>query len=171
MYMLGIILFAYFPYKLSDINFRKTVKSVYVAMSLFVIAALSVIVFNKSEKINFPYQKFAQDMSYAWKLHTDKPLKYVGGEIWYIANLSIFAEEQPKTVPSMRPELAPWFDKEDILKSGALVVFPNKNSYMNLKSIYPNMSEPSEYKLEFKNRIGKLKTKTIYWKLYGVQNQ
>ena len=163
LYMLGIVLFAYFPYKLSDINFRKTVKSVYVAMTLFVVAALSVIIFNKSEKINFPYQKFAQDMSYAWKLHTDKPLKYVGGEIWYIANLSIFAEAQPKPVAGMKPENTPWFDKNDILSSGALVVFPNKNSYMNLKSIYPNMSEPSEYKLEFKNRIGKLKTKTIYY--------
>ena len=163
MYMLGIVLFAYFPYKLSEVNFRKTVKSVYVAMSLFAVAALSVIIFNKSEKINFPYQKFAQDMSYAWKLHTDKPLKYVGGEIWYVANLSIFADAQPKPVPAMRPELTPWFDKNDILSSGALVVFPSKSSYMNLKQSNTNMSEPSEYKLEFKNRIGKLKTKIIYY--------
>lgn len=163
MYMLGIVLLSYYPFKLSDSLFKKMRKSVYVAMGLFAVAATSVILFNKSEKINFPYEKFAEDMTYAWSLHTKAPLEYAGGEIWYIANLSIYAPSHPKPVAGMKPEHSPWFDANDIMQKGALVIFPDKNAYLQVKEKYKNMSEPSEYKLEFKNRIGKLKSKVIYY--------
>ncbi len=87
----------------------------------------------------------------------------MGGEIWYAANLSLYAEGNPKPVPGMKPEYSPWFDKKDILSSGALVIYPDRSSYEALRNIYHNMSEASEYKLEFKNRIGKLKSRTIYY--------
>ncbi len=163
LYMLGILLFAFYPFVLNDRLFKRMVKSVYVVMFLLASAAVTIIFCNKSEKINFPQGKFAEDMAYAWKLHTDKPLKYVGGEIWYAANLSLYAEGNPKPVPGMKPEYSPWFDKKDILSSGALVIYPDRSSYEALRNIYHNMSEASEYKLEFKNRIGKLKSRTIYY--------
>lgn len=163
LYMLGIMLFAFYPFALNDKLFKRFVKSVYVVMFLLASAAIAVIFCNKSEKINFPNEKFAEDMAYVWKLHTDRPLKYVGGEIWYAANVSLYAAGNPKPLPGIKPEYSPWFDKKDILSSGALVICPDKGAYEALRNIYHNMSEAGEYKLEFKNRIGKLKSRTIYY--------
>lgn len=163
LYMLGILLFAFYPFVMNEKIFKRMVKSVYLVMALLAVAATAIIFCNKSEKINFPNQKFAEDMAYAWKLHTDKPFKYVGGEIWYAGNVSIYADGNPKPVAGMKPEHSPWFDKEDILNSGALVIYPEKGAYEALRHVYQNMSEPSEYKLEFKNRIGKVKSRTIYY--------
>ncbi len=163
LYMLGIMLFAFYPFVVNEKVFKRMVKAIYTVMFLLAAAATTIIFCDKSEKINFPNEKFADDMSYAWRLHTDKPFKYVGGEIWYAANVSVYAKENPRPVAGMKPEHSPWFDKEDILSSGALVIYPNRESFAALRQVYPNVSEVSEYKLEFKNRIGKVKSRTIYY--------
>lgn len=163
LYMLGILLFVYFPFKLSEKLYHQLKKSAYILMVLFSIAALSVIIFNRSEKINFQGPEFAQNMIDIWKKRTNTDLAYAGGEIWYIANVSLYGKDNPKPVAEMKPEHNPWFSEQDIMEKGVLVIFPDKTQILNLREKYKNMSLPYEYKLEFKNRAGKLKEKTIYY--------
>lgn len=163
LYLLGILLFAFFPFKLTEVIYAKMKKSVYMLMILGATVALAIIFFNPSEKINFQSKAFAKDMSDVWKQHSGSDLDYVGGEIWYAANVSIYAPENPKPVAEMHPKYSPWFDEKDILCKGALVIFPHKKDYEKCRSNFKNISEPYEYKLEFSNRIGKLKHKTIYY--------
>lgn len=163
LYLLGIMLFVFFPFKLTVPLFAKMKKSVYVVMFLFAAAALTIIFVDKSEKINFPGKTFAAEMTGKWQQRFGSLPQYVGGEIWYAANISVYGEGNPKPVAAMRPEHNPWFDEADIYRKGALVIFPDKAVYEACRSQHPGMSEPYEYKLEIKNRIGKVKRKTIYY--------
>lgn len=163
LYMLGIMLFAFYPFKLSDVIYKKMIRSVYVVMFLLAAAEMIVIFANKSEKINFDGQNFAQDMGEIWKKYTKTDIQYVGGDIWYISNVSLYGQTNPKPIAEMVTEHNPWFNQEDIEKKGALVIFPDRFQFKKLREKYKNMSLPFEYKLEFKNRIGKVKKKTIYY--------
>lgn len=163
LYLLGIMLFVFYPFKLNAQLYAKMKKSVYVVMVLFAAAALAIIFFNKSEKINFPGRDFAAEMTNIWKQRYHRNLDYVGGEIWYAANVSVYGEGNAKPVAAMRPEHNPWFDEQDIYQKGALVIFPDKTVYEQCRAIYPNLSEPTEYKLEIKNRLGKIKNRTVYY--------
>lgn len=163
LYLLGILLFTFYPFKLSDALYKKMIRSVYVVMFLLAAADMSIIMFNKSEKINFDGPAFANDMSEAWKKYTKTDLKYVGGEIWYISNVSLYGKGNPKPVAEMIPEHNPWLDQKDIKEKGVLVIFPDRYGFQKLREKYKNMSLPFEYKLEFKNCLGKVKKKTIYY--------
>lgn len=163
LYLLGIMLFVFYPFKLTARLYAKMKKSVYVVMFLFAAAALTIIFVNKSEKVNFPGREFAAEMTGLWKQRYGSNPEYVGGEIWYAANVSVYGEGNPKPVAAMRPEHNPWFDKEDIYQKGALVIFPDKSVYEACRRENPNLSAPHEYKLEFKNRIGKVKRRTVYY--------
>lgn len=162
LYLLGVILFAICPFKLTDALYAKMKKYVYIAMFLFASAALAVIFLNKGEKFNFDGKGFAAEMSEIWQKHTGAPLEYVGGEIWYVANVSVYGERNPKPIAMMKPKYNPWFDEQDILRKGALVIFPDKRSHESVRKEFSGMSAPEEYKLEFRNRLGKIKQKTIY---------
>lgn len=163
LYMLSILLFAFYPFKLNDKVFRRMRKMVYIVMFLFGAAAITIIFCDKSEKINFPNQQFANDMSQTWAKHNKSEFKYVWGEIWYIANVSLYAKENPKPVAGIELEHSPWLDADDVVKSGALVIYLELEKFERLRLIYKNLQGPYEYKLEIKNRIGKVKNKTIYY--------
>lgn len=163
MYMLGILLFVYYPFRLTERLYKKAVRSVYVVMGLLAVAATAIIVFDRSEKINFPGAVFAEKMSEIWKKHTGSDLAYAGGEIWYVSNVALYGESNPKPVAEMKPEHNPWFSAQDIMQKGALVIFPDRSRILELRKIYKNMSLPYEYKLEIKNKAGKVKKKTIYY--------
>lgn len=163
LYMLGILLFVYFPFELNGKIAAKMRRNVYVVMALLASAALAIIFFNKSEKINFPNQNFAEDMTRLWHERYGRKMEYAGGEIWYIANVSLYGADQPKPMAGLRPEINPWFDAKDFAAKGALVIFNDARSYDNMRGRYPDLSPRQEYPLEFKNRIGKVKKKTVYY--------
>lgn len=163
LYMLGILLFVYFPFKLNDTLAAQMRRNVYVAMFLLAAAALAIIFFNKSEKINFPNKEFAADMTRLWNERYAQKMAYAGGEIWYIANVSLYGEDHAKPMAGLRPEINPWFDAGDFAEKGALVIFNDAGAYDNMRKRYSNLSPRQEYLLEFKNRIGKVKKKTIYY--------
>ncbi len=163
LYMLGIALFIFFPFKLTEEISAKMRRNVYIVMALLATAALAVIVFNKSEKINFPNDAFAAEMTSFWDARYPEKMEYVGGEIWYIANVSLYGKDHAKPIAGLRPEINPWFDEADFIKEGALVIFNDVRSYDNMRQRYVYLSPRQEYLLEFKNRIGKVKKKTIYY--------
>ena len=88
---------------------------------------------------------------------------YAGGEIWYVSNVALYGESNPKPVAEMKPEHNPWLSAQDIMQKGALVIFPDRSRILELRKIYKNMSLPYEYKLEITNKAGKVKKKTIYY--------
>lgn len=167
MYMLGILLFVYYPFRLTERLYHNMLKSVYAVMALLAFVAIIIIVFGKSEKFNFAGAEFAENMNEIWRQQTGRNLDYVGGEIWYISNVALYGKHHPKPVAEMNPSYNPWFSAQDIAQKGALVVFSSKNRIFELQETYPNISKPYEYKLEIKNKAGRIENKTIY---YGFLN-
>lgn len=163
MYMLGILLFVYYPFRLTERLYHRIIRSVYAVMALLAVASTSIIVFDNSEKLNFSGAEFAQEMSQIWKNRTGRNLEYVGGEIWYISNVALYGKTAPKPVAEMRPEYNPWFSAQDIMQKGALVIFAGRKQIVKLQKTYKNMSRPYKYKLEIKNKAGRIKHKTIYY--------
>ena len=169
LYMLGILLFTFFPRKFDEVVKNKIIKGVYCIMLLMAVALIAVILFNKSDKFHLQTSKYAVQMESIFHQKANgKPFKYVAGDVWWVDNIALYAPSKPKPVIWGDIQKNPWFDETDFVNSGALVVTAGKGEYNAIKKVLPNISEPVVLELEIKNPMGKIKRKTIYYGFYNV---
>ena len=169
LYITGILLFKFFPKKFDENVKNRMIKGVYIIMMLMSIALISVILFNKSDKFHLQVTEYATKMEEIFKQQANgKPFKYVAGDVWWADNIALYAPSKPKPVIWADIDKNPWFDKNDFIKSGALVVTAGKGEYEAAKKNLKNISEANILELEIKNPIGKIKRKTIYYGFYNI---
>ena len=169
LYMLGILLFVFFPREFSDKVKNKILKSVYFMMALMSVALVSVICFNKSDKLHLNVDEYALKMEDIYKQRADqKPFKYVAGDVWWVDNVALYAPSKPKPVIWGDIHKNPWFEEKDFNSSGALLIASGEYEYNALKKVLNNISEPYTLELEIKNPAGKIKRKTIYYGFYNI---
>lgn len=169
LYMLGILLFKFFPYSFNEKVKKKTIKGVYVFMFLMSVALLTVILFNKSDKLHLQTHEYALQMENIFHQRANgKPFNYVAGDVWWADNVALYAPSKPKPVIWGDINKNPWFDKTDFYKSGALIITADKGEYEAIKKNLDNVSEPYILELEIKNPVGKIKRKTIYYGFYNL---
>ena len=97
-----------------------------------------------------------------------KPFKYVAGDVWWADNVALYAPSKPKPVIWGDIKKNPWFDEQDFVSSGALLITAGRGEYESLKKVLKNISEPVALELEIKNPAGKIKRKTIYYGFYNI---
>lgn len=169
LYMLGILLFKFFPRKFENRVQNKMYKGVYIIMLLMTAALTSVILFNKSDKLHLQATEYAVKMENIFHQKANgKPFKYVAGDVWWVDNIALYAPSSPKPVIWGDITKNPWFDKDDFVHSGALVVTAGKGEYNAIRKVLKNISEPNILELEIKNPMGKIKHKTIYYGFYNL---
>lgn len=169
LYMVGIMLFVFFPVKFDNKLKNKMIKGVYIMMALMSVALISVIYFNKSDKFHLNTKEYALQMENIYKQKAgQKPFKYVAGDVWWVTNVALFAHSSPKPVIWGDIKKNPWFDENDFVSSGALLIAAGKGEYNSLSKVLDNVSEPYTLELEIKNPIGKIKRKTIYYGFYNI---
>lgn len=169
LYMMGILLFKFFPKQLDENIKAKMLKGVYIIMLLMSTALVMVILFNKSDKLHLQTVEYAMKMENIFKQRAqDKQFKYVAGDVWWADNIALYAPSKPKPIIWGDIKKNPWFDERDFSKSGALIVTAGKGEYEAVKKILDNISEPYTLELEIKNPVGKIKRKTIYYGFYNL---
>lgn len=167
LYMLGIVLFSFFNVSLNNQLFQKFVKRIYLIMGVLASIYLCVLLFTTSPKYNIDGKQFAAEYTKVWKERTAHPLKYVIGGVWLTSTMVLESQDKPTPVIGGATNNNPWVDVADFQKNGALVLAENNDEYDNYESIYSNKITPrTEVVLEFKNIMGKIKRKQIYYGFY-----
>ena len=169
LYMLGILLFSFFPREFNENIKIKMIKGAYFMMLLLGFALTMVIMFNKSDKLHLKAVDYASEMEKIYHQKAQgKPFKYVAGDVWWVDNIALYAPSEPKPVIWADIKKNPWFDEDDFVASGALIVTAGKGEYQAAKNVLDNLSEPLILELEIKNPVGKIKRKTIYYGFYNI---
>ena len=138
-------------------------------MLVLALGLASVLLFNKSDKLHLRATDYALQMENIYHMKANgKPFKYVAGDVWWVDNIALYAPSKPKPVIWGDIKKNPWFDENDFINSGALVVAAGKGEYNAVKKVLDNISEPNVLELEIKNPMGKIKRKTIYYGFYNL---
>lgn len=170
LFMLGILLFAFFPYKLTDQLKKRILAGVYGIMGLLAVAQSCILIFNKSDKMHLDAPAYGKIVERLWQEEAgNKPFKYVAGDVWWADNAALYAPSKPKPVIWGDIKKNPWFSGEDFEHSGALLITAGKGEYEAAAEILKNVTEPRPLEMTFTNRIGKNKHKTIYYGFFNVK--
>jgi len=113
LFMSGILLFYFFPFKISDRVIKYIVSWVFAAMFITFIVLLIVFATEKNFANRFPVSQVTNTLYEIYKSETGRDMKYIGGFI----ELSI-------------PLPNPWINDTDLKESGAIVIGRNR-SYMD----------------------------------------
>ena len=121
-YMLGIMLFYFFPSKIEKQEFNYTVKCVYSVMLIIFLAFGTMLTVEKTYRSRFPVNVVWNDLKTFWAESVDTPLKYVGGDSEWSFPLTIYGDTHPVNIMDTFGYKNPWIDEEDLKKHGAIIV-------------------------------------------------
>lgn len=167
LFMWGTALFYFIPTAENEKNVRKLLNVMFVWVSLFAVAYGAQCLLTTSQRYQTKVEQTAQMFEQKWAEHTDKPLEYVGADVWFGDIMALYGTKEIKPMIWMKPQNNPWFDKADFEKSGALLIATDDWEYAQYKKMYGKaVSKPLKTTLEFKNYFGKTKTKEVWYGFY-----
>ena len=122
-YMLGILLFYFFPFKLNKRLFKRGMMIAYLLMAAM--AVDRVIAFSKSTHYNTSINKsrFLPQMEAIWDEQTGRqPMRYVRGNLLFTGYLTLHGRDKPINIMKTWGFPNPWIDEEDIRSSYILEI-------------------------------------------------
>lgn len=136
-------------------------------VTLFALVYAVQCLLTTSPRFTTDVKKFAAEMEQKWQEKTNRPLEYVGSDVWYADILALYGSHEIKPMIWMQPVSNPWFDVKDFADKGALVIAGEEAEYNNYRQVYgKNITPPQKMTVEFKNYFGKTKTKEILYGFY-----
>ncbi len=168
-YLIGIILYYFFPVNVSDKGFKFTIKSAYTAMIIIFLSLGTLLAVEKNYRSRYPVAQIYNDMQVAWSKNIKSPLKYIGGYIEWTLPLTIYGENHPDCILDTFGYPNPWIDQNDLKNSGILIIDRTKEKiveYTLLSCPYLPKDytiEPIEYKFTVKNAFGQPREYSIYY--------
>ncbi|MBR1908188.1 glycosyltransferase family 39 protein [bacterium] len=168
-FLTGIMLFYFFPVKISEQEFKFTLKSAYVVMFIIFLALGGLLSVEQNYRSRYPVAKVFGDLNSVWTEKVGTPLNYVGGYIEWTLPLTIYGDTHPKTILDTHGYKDPWIDSNDLKKSGAMIVdrtYDSTIGYVRMSCPYLSedfVIEPVEYKFEVRNFFGFPREYTIYY--------
>ena len=97
------------------------------------------------------------------------PFEYVAGDVWWANNVTLFAPSRPKPIIWGDLKKNPWFDPNDVIEKGALILAPGAAEYDTYRKNLKFASQPKILEVTVYNRQGKSKTKTVYYGFYNLK--
>ncbi len=165
LFMWGTALFYFLPIKIDAQRANKFLNIMFVWVALFATAYGIQCLMTTSLRYQTEVRKMAQMFEQKWEEHTDKPLEYVGADVWYSDIMALYASHEIKPMIWMKPKNNPWFDKVDFEQKGALLIAADDWEYAQYQKMYGRkVSAPQKMTLAYKNYFGKTKEKAV---LYG----
>lgn len=136
-------------------------------VSLFAIGYAIQCMVTTSPRFTTDVKNFAGKMEDNWHEYTNRPLEYVGADVWYADILTLYGSHEIKPMIWLKPKSNPWFDVNDFKEKGALIITENEAEYGMYKQIGgENVTIPRKMTVEFKNYFGKTKLKEIVYGFY-----
>ena len=146
LFMTGILLFYFFPFKLSDKIVKYIISWVFAAMFITFIVLFIVFATEKNFANRFPVKQVTETLNNIYENSTGKKLKYIGGFIELTIPLHLYNNNYNVILDTYNYSNI-WINNEDLHKSGALIIGRNPY-YMEyyIKSSVPGLAELPEVK-------------------------
>ena len=78
---------------------------------------------DRPKATQFPGRAMANVITRAWHERYGTPLVYAGGTEFAVNNLAVYSPDRPHVLPHGDPKLAPWVDRGDLVRRGAVMVW------------------------------------------------
>lgn len=115
-YMIGIMLFYFFPTKIGKKEFNFIIRTAYTVMLIIFISLSVLFAVEKNYRSRYPVAHVWNDMKTFWADKVDSPLIYVGGDSEWTFPLSIYGDTHPINVMDTFGYKNPWVDEENLKK-------------------------------------------------------
>lgn len=169
-YMLGIMLFYYFPTKIEKKEFDYIVKCAYSMMLIIFLTLGTLLAVEKNYRSRYPVAQVWAELNELWaKQGINVPLKYVGGDSEWSFPLTIYGDTKPINIMDTFGYKNPWIDEDDLKKSGAIIIDRRRDRLdKETRQACPYLDEeyeiiPVEYKFFVKNALGQSREYTTYY--------
>ena len=168
-YMLGIMLFYFFPCKIEKKEFNFFLKMALFALVVTFIAMGTLLSVEKNYRSRYPVPQVYSDIKKVWEEQTHTPMKYMGGYIEWTLPLVIYDRENLECLLDTFGYPSPWIDEEDFEKSGAFFIDRTVEELeTHLRKAYPDLPEefeftPVEYKFTLTNAFNQPREYTVYY--------
>ena len=168
LYMLGIFLFYFLPIKWNNKTEKKYIYSMAGWVFLFAIAYATQCLLTKSEKFNLNNQQLVSELQQKWTDYSNgKPLEYVAADAWFADMFSLYADSNVKPIIWANPKSNPWFDINDLINKGALIIAASEKEYNDYaKRLSGYKTQPHRFDYEIKNHFNQSKKRTLYYGFY-----
>ena len=168
LYMCGILLFCFFPFKLSDKTIKYIVAWVFAAMAIFFIVLSIIFSTEKNFANRFPVKEVTKKLNNIYTNSTGQKMNYIGGFIELTIPLHLYNNDY-KVILDTYGHKNIWIDEQDLRKSGAMILGRNY-FYMKdyIKSSVPNLADEPEIKsfhFTIKSAVG---GKRVYRMFYAI---
>ena len=177
-YMIGIMLFYFFPCNIEKKDFNFFLFMALFAMIVTFIAMGTLLSVEKNYRSRYPVPEIYDDIKNIWKERTNTPLKYIGGYIEWTLPLVIYNNnDKLECLLDTFGYPSPWIDEEDFNKSGAFFIDRTveelsahvQKAYTSLPEDYV-VEEPVEYKFTLTNAFNQPREYTVFYFIVPPQN-
>ena len=168
-YMLGILLFYFFPRTISYKEFKFMTKTAYVIMIIIFLSLGTLLSVEKNYRSRYPVSQIYNDMIQNWNNELNSPLKYIGGYIEWTLPLTIYGKTNPDCILDTFGYPNPWIDVNDLKRSGILIIDRTKEkiaeyTFLSCPYLPSDYSiEPKEYNFSVTNAFGQKRVYSIYY--------
>lgn len=166
-FLTGILLFYFFPYKISDKVIKYVICWTYAAMFITFVVLGIVFTTEKNFANRFPVEQITNTLNQIYESETGKPMKYIGGFIELSIPISLYNNGNYVAVLNTYNYPNPWIKEQDIRNSGVIIVGRKQSLFDEyIRTTAPNISQkPKVMPFEFtvKSVIGKVRKYTMYY--------
>lgn len=168
-FLIGIVLFYFFPCNIGKKEFKFTLKSAYVLMAIIFVALGTLLAVEKNYRSRYPVATIYNDFKQIWAEKYDTPIKYLGGYIEWTLPLTVYVESHPACILDTHGYKDPWLDEADMIKSGVLIIDRTEEGvihYTHASCPYLPKDykiEPVNYKFFVHNAFGMPREYSIYY--------
>lgn len=121
LFMSSILLFYFFPFKLTEKAIKYSLCWVGAAMLITAVVLGIVFTTEKNFANRFPVEQVTKTLKEIYKNETGNDIKYLGGFIELTIPLSLYNNDYTVVLDTYKHK-NPWIDESDIRKTGALVI-------------------------------------------------
>ena len=170
LFLTGIILFYFIPIKeISKADFNFVLKLSYVAMILVALIMMTLLGVEQNYRSRYPVSTIYNEINKNWNNKYGVPIKYIGGYIEWTLPLTIYAPSHPTYILDTNGHENPWIDKEDLKKSGIVIIDREDWSTRLYRDFYcpylgkNHRTEPIEFRFKVKNALNMEREYSIYY--------
>ncbi len=166
LFLCGILLFYFFPFKVSDKVIKYIVSWVFAAMFITLIVLAIVFATEKNFANRLPVNQVTETLTKIYEKETGDDLKYLGGFIELTIPLHLYNDKY-NVILDTYGHANPWLDKQDVRKTGVLVIGRNPafmNSY--IEAAAPGLIQKPEVKdfsFVVKSAVGRERVYTMHY--------